>query len=430
MRYRLIEHEIPDLEVADLIAVMRGQVDEVAHEAVAAIGAELPVLVRPHEPQYASRLNQSVSWTISGFIDLMEDDEASLEDIKAFFREYGAWVSEQGLGPEVWETAFRIGTGVTISRLSEVVQDHPGVTTTIIGLIAQRTMGYVEDLASAMRVGYVENAAAAAEGERRRRRRRLLESLLTRDPDLKKIERLAEAAEWPLPRSAAAIALLPHDEGDDSDQAPEFHADTLIGMHDRRPCAIVADPDGPGRRSAYTRDLHGWTVAVGPTVPITELARSLDWARETLDLVQDGTLDAGKGPLWFAVDNIPLLQAARERQLSAQLVAHRLAPLMTLSGAQRERLALTLKHLLQSGFRAVEAADRLFVHPQTIRYRLRQLEELFGPALRNPDLHLEYSLAVHYLLNLPTSVPENGSAASGAAPEASKLERSRQKLTG
>ncbi|MBO2447908.1 helix-turn-helix domain-containing protein [Actinomadura barringtoniae] len=393
MRYRLIEHEIPDMEVAGLITVLRERIDEVAHEAVAAIAAELPVLVRPHEPQYAKRLNQSVSWTISGFIDLMEDDETSQEDIKAFFREYGAWISEQGLGPEVWETAFRVGTGVTISRLSEVVQGHPGVTTTIIGLIAQRTMGYVDDLASAMRAGYSENAAAAAEGERRRRRRQLLELLLSRDPAPKDIERLAEAAQWPAPRSAAAIALLPRDNG----LAPEFHADTLIGTYDDRPCAIVYDPDGPGRRAAYTRELHGWSAAVGPTVPLTELARSLAWARETLDLFANGD----GGPLWFAVDNIPLLQAARDPYMSAHLVTYRLAPLMTLPRTQRQRLAVTLQHLLQSGFRAVDVADRLYVHPQTIRYRLRQLDELFGPALRNPHLHLEYSLALHYLLNLP-----------------------------
>ncbi|MGI5327699.1 PucR family transcriptional regulator [Actinomadura nitritigenes] len=416
MRYRLIEHELSDGEVAGLIAILRGRVDGVAREAVAAILAELPVLVRPHEPEYESRLTRSVSWTISGFVDLMEDDEAGLDDIRAFFRDYGGWISEQGLGSEVWETAFRVGTGVAISRLSEVVQGHPGVTATIIGLIAQRTMGYVEDLASAMRAGYVENTAAAAEGERRRRRRRLLELLLTPDPEPQRIERSAEEARWRRPRSAAAVALLPYDASGGAGRVPEFDADTLVGMHGGRPCAIVPDPDGPGRRASHSRRLHGWTAAIGPTVPLTELARSLDWARETLDLVSAGVLNgAGEGTVWFAVDNIPLLQATRDPHMSAHLVSHRLAPLMALPAAQRDRLTLTLKHLLQAGFKAAEAADRLYVHPQTIRYRLRQLDDLFGPALRDPDLHLEYSLAVHYLLNLPHVRSEDGSAAVTAS---------------
>jgi DNA-binding PucR family transcriptional regulator len=34
------------------------------------------------------------------------------------------------------------------------------------------------------------------------------------------------------------------------------------------------------------------------------------------------------------------------------------------------------------------------VHPQTIRYRIRRLEELFGDRLYEPDIRLELELAL------------------------------------
>ena len=42
---------------------------------------------------------------------------------------------------------------------------------------------------------------------------------------------------------------------------------------------------------------------------------------------------------------------------------------------------------------AAEAAE-LGVHPQTVRYRLRQLRELFGTRLEDPDARFELSLAL------------------------------------
>jgi DNA-binding PucR family transcriptional regulator len=39
-------------------------------------------------------------------------------------------------------------------------------------------------------------------------------------------------------------------------------------------------------------------------------------------------------------------------------------------------------------------AQQIHVHPQTVRYRLRQIQELFGDQLRDPDLRFELQLAL------------------------------------
>ncbi|WP_342769852.1 helix-turn-helix domain-containing protein [Thermomonospora umbrina] len=53
---------------------------------------------------------------------------------------------------------------------------------------------------------------------------------------------------------------------------------------------------------------------------------------------------------------------------------------------------------LESGFNAQEAARRPGVHHQTVRYRVRQIDDLFGPALRDFRRRLELQLAVRHRL--------------------------------
>src|SRR5699024_12792116 len=67
----------------------------------------------------------------------------------------------------------------------------------------------------------------------------------------------------------------------------------------------------------------------------------------------------------------------------------RLAPLTRLREQQREPMAETLLAWLETGLNAKKAAVRLRVHPQTVRYRIRRMEELFGPCLRDPARRFE-----------------------------------------
>lgn len=54
---------------------------------------------------------------------------------------------------------------------------------------------------------------------------------------------------------------------------------------------------------------------------------------------------------------------------------------------------MTLLAWLEGGG-APEAAKALSVHPQTVRYRMRQLEKLFGTGLRDPRTRFELEMAL------------------------------------
>jgi DNA-binding PucR family transcriptional regulator len=64
----------------------------------------------------------------------------------------------------------------------------------------------------------------------------------------------------------------------------------------------------------------------------------------------------------------------------------RLAPLDAVRGeTTRFNLALTLRAWLRNPGQRKTIAHELRVHPQTVRYRMTRLRELFGPVLDDPD---------------------------------------------
>jgi DNA-binding PucR family transcriptional regulator len=87
-----------------------------------------------------------------------------------------------------------------------------------------------------------------------------------------------------------------------------------------------------------------------------------------------------------------------DREAAADLRRQALAPLDQLRPNTAERLAETLRSwLLHQGQRDAVAAD-LFVHAQTVRYRMNQLRELYGERLNDPRAVLELVVA----LSIPT----------------------------
>ena len=62
--------------------------------------------------------------------------------------------------------------------------------------------------------------------------------------------------------------------------------------------------------------------------------------------------------------------------------------------APRERLVATLRAWLDRPGQVQAVAEALEVHPQTVRYRLKQLRELFGTRLEDPEARFELALAL------------------------------------
>ncbi|WP_067796967.1 helix-turn-helix domain-containing protein [Actinomadura formosensis] len=144
--------------------------------------------------------------------------------------------------------------------------------------------------------------------------------------------------------------------------------------------------------------LKGTRAAIGPAVPPARAALSLRWARRGLALVERGVLP-DKEPL-RCLDHLPALVAAQSEELLDVALGSRLAPLLKLPPHRRDALSRTLLTYLECRDNAVAAAERLLVHEQTVRYRIRRLDAALGGALRDPDRRIEPLLLLHHLVRL------------------------------
>ncbi|GAA2577059.1 PucR family transcriptional regulator [Actinomadura fulvescens] len=371
-------------------AALRKYVPGIAAEAVREIERELPEYVRPHDPRYAEVIGQAVEWVIGHFVDLMIEPDTPSDEILEFHRQIGVGEAKEGRSLDTWQAAMRIGAGIAVQRLTaESERQSQGFTPTATGMVAQAVFAYLDQIALAVAEGHAEASARAA-GQVEGGRRRLLELLAGDAPQLRTIKELAGAAGWPVPQTVAAIALV---ERGRNTGRPSLPPDVLVGLHVDEPFLILPDPDGPGRRQLLKNGLRGWIAAIGPTAEVTDVRTSLRWARHALDLTRRGII-SDPSPV-IAEEHLPVMLLMQDRDLVERVAARRLAPLQDARPAHRRRLAETLLAALECGFNATEVAARLRVHPQTIRYRMRQLEALFGTDLADPAQRLELHMVVY-----------------------------------
>jgi sugar diacid utilization regulator len=124
-----------------------------------------------------------------------------------------------------------------------------------------------------------------------------------------------------------------------------------------------------------------------------DAAISLERARVALALADEEVIKAERGPIAAADHSVTLLLNA-DRRLANDVAAAALSPFDGLREGPRLRLRETLAAWLRHRGRTETVAGELHVHPQTVRYRMAQLRELFGDALEDPERRFELELAL------------------------------------
>jgi hypothetical protein len=393
-------HALPP-EVADLL---RPQIEHAVAEMIDAIQAGVPEYARPLDATYTEAVSRAVKHSVEQFVDRVANPEASFAVIVAEFRGIGAVEAREGRSLEPLQNALRLGARVAWRWLCDAA-GASSLDMQVLGRIGEAIFIYLDELAAACAAGYQEARAEVA-GELERRRRRLLDLIVVDPPaSMEAIADMARAAGWTLPRRVALVAF---DErpGLDVTAGRALPPDVLIDWTRHEPCLLVPDPDGPGRAALIDYALRGWSAALGPAVPLAQASASLRWARAALALGLRGVIDFGEGPI-HCDEHLSTLLIFSDEGLAAALRAARLAPLDGLRPAQRDRLAQTLLVWLEHGRNAHEVAMLMRVHPQTVRYRLRQIDELFGGVLHEPGkrFELEVALRTRQLLTRTTEGP-------------------------
>jgi DNA-binding PucR family transcriptional regulator len=157
-------------------------------------------------------------------------------------------------------------------------------------------------------------------------------------------------------------------------------------------CVLLPDPEGPARLKPLERAARESPVVVGPTGAPTDLPASWRLARLALRAAQAGALP-GTG-LLRVDEHLADLLLFESGDLVTRIAARRLAPLDDLTPKARARMRETALAYVQHGGNAVEMAQALHLHPQTVRYRIAQLRELFADNLDDPDARFELEIAL------------------------------------
>lgn len=389
----------------EAVSWMLPELDSLADDMTAAILGEVPEYGRPDDDSYARVVHRVAKDAVYQFAARIADPASPAEPMARMFHDIGRVEAAEGRGLDALHTALRVGARVTWQRLREKAGQGGG-DADVFARLGEAIFRYLDELAAACSAGYAEAKAEFA-GETEHLRRRLLD-LLVSDPAAspEAISSVARTVGWPLPRRVAVVALADRVRSV-AGPLPPLPAGVLVGLARREPCLLVPDPDGPGRLRLLESGLRSWpapggpddgapagcVAAVGPAVPLARASGSLRWARRALALAQRGPARAGDG-IVRCDEHLAALVLLADTELAGMLSGRVLAPLRGLRPDQADRLAETLLAWLESADNAETAARSLHVHPQTVRYRLRQLTGLFGDRLSDPDARFDLQVAL------------------------------------
>ncbi|MFI1952373.1 MULTISPECIES: PucR family transcriptional regulator [Streptomyces] len=366
------------------------QVPELAQDILAAIRREYPGLAFIPGESGEPKALVAIRHALELFVEQMTTGSDRPRALPEMFQDFGRGEVTQGRSLDSLQGIYRLAVRLSWRRLAEIGQ-QVDIPPSAMYELAESAFEYLDVMVAQSVRGYAEAVARHA-GERLRRQRLLVDLLLTEhrtDPSVVLADRAADVG-WHLPEKVAvAVLLRPAVEA----VAPAVGDGVLLDMEGEQPRLVVPEPDAPGRAELLHRAVAGWSGAIGPSVPVAEAVTSLRWAETAVGMIEQGLLPRGR--LLHCGEHVEALVLLPAGVLIDDLARRRLARLdRSVGPAHANRLAETLLAWLETRGGATEVAARLGVHPQTVRYRLKQLRELWGEDLDDPDRRFELELVL------------------------------------
>jgi hypothetical protein len=370
-----------------LTSIMQRELPSLVDEIVTEIRDTIPEYARPLDGPYGRTMRSGVERALSGFVEWIMSPGAPMDDI---CRKLGQFEAYEGRQLDTLQSAYRVGAQTGWRRVMALHRryDLPPAT---VSVLADALFAYMEELASLSLKGYLE-AKAESNEKLEAGRRRLLQLILAGSAaprDL--VAEHAEPVGWVVPDRVTLVALRPG--------APIvrtlLHDDLLLDFDGAEPHLLVPGPLTADRRAMLELAMAESKAAAGLTVPLVRAADSLRWARQALGLIHAEIID--DGPLTLCADHLVTLWLLSDGPLIDQIARRQLAKMDHLTKRQRERLTETLRAWLRTRGTAARVGDDLGVHPQTVRYRMRQIEQTLGDELADPDARFAIEVALRAL---------------------------------
>ena len=380
-------HTVVGLDPA-VAEALRAQLVEVADRVVLTIIEEVPSYAGAFSGRMGEVIRNAVQLALGGFLTLAtRQDGKAPPKAPAIEGAYqlGRGEARSGRTVEALLAAYRVGARVSWRDMADAAV-AAGIDAEQLARFAELVFAYIDELSAASVAGHTDELESSGR-VRQRNLERLARALLTGAP-ADAVNAAAERADWDPPGALTAVVLP---------ESQVSHALLTLAPETLQPTDDVGLPEGyasllvPGTGSATARrtllrGLRDTDAVVGPATPWLEVSASHRRALRCAALGLEGLVDAD--------DHLAALVLAADADARADLRAQVLAPLADLRPSTAEKLTDTLRSWLLHHGRRDAVAEELFVHAQTVRYRVGQLREVYGDRLEDPAFVLDATLAL------------------------------------
>nr|WP_307834285.1 helix-turn-helix domain-containing protein [Actinoplanes lichenicola] len=342
--------------------------------------AEVPAYREAFAGDLGVKIERAVRAALGTFLGLVSrghgpDPQSPLAPALEAAYALGRGEARNGRSLDALLAAYRVGARSAWHELAEI-SVGTGQPAATIAHFAELVFAYIDELSAASVAGHADELASTGRA-RARHLERLAQALLAGEAE-HTVTAAAQRADWSPPRTLTAVLV------------PEHATRAALDLLDRRTLQLnEAGPGAPDRsvllvpdaagtaRDALLGLLRGQSVVVGPARPWLQVKASYDRTVRILSLCSArGVIDTEQ--------HLAELVLTADPQALADLRARVLAPIGDTSDASAAKLVETLRSWLRHQGRREEVAAELFIHPQTVRYRMTQLRELYGDKLRDP----------------------------------------------
>jgi hypothetical protein len=383
--------DLPDEVVAGLQAVL----PRMAERTVTAVTLEVPSYADAFSGPMGQTIENAVQMALDAFLRFAvgrrgSDPTSTLSPALEGAYELGRGEARQGRSVDVLLSAYRVGARVAWRELSATAVAAEMAAETV-AQFAELVFDFIDELSASSVAGHADELATTGL-VRQRYLERLARQLLVGEP-AEMLLFSADRAGWPAPETLTAVLLA---ETQTRGLAARFGQSTLLitedlpGIEPSESLAVLLVPGVEGRYREQLRSaLRGRGAVLGPARPWMQVESSYRRALRGLELAIGDDADVVDTD-----EHLVRLVLTADGEAAEDLRRHALAPLAGLRPNTAERLAETLRSwLLHRGQRDAIAAD-LYVHAQTVRYRMGQLRELYGDSLNDPQTILELTVAL------------------------------------
>lgn len=317
---------------------------------------------------------EAVTTALHRFLDELDGAPHRDRGLDETFRSIGRCEARTGRPLDDFHLALGSATRTVWSRFQEIT-----VGGSTPAVVSDGVLALVDHIAALVESGHAETVRQR-DADPGRARAALAEQLLTGTADLD------GNTVWPLPTS---IVLAVAELGGERRDLSALSRDALLVGHDD---TVVVMVDSAHRDAMTTALVAAGAprTAVGWAVDPSEVPSAFRWARRALDLAHRGVIPdaavidcrAHRTQIWLHAE--PTLR----QQLGQEL----LRPLFAETPNSREILSETLLVWLETRDSAPAIASRLGVHPQTVRYRWKRINDLFGDAMHDTEFLVQLTM--------------------------------------